>query len=240
MNFNFLQKYRASSEKTVNSFRKELPRFNVFQLSVFLIAYRLKPLVALFAASGNVRCNVLKPRVLLRTVPVLDTFRNVDNVARIERHGGLAPFLIPAASRQTNQNLPRTVVNVPVVAAARLKRYVRHWQNGPFAFLQVFGYQWVEITVANEILRVIHVRVALCKVAFERISLAVEPGAEFINQLLTVAHIHHAAARVYVGPQPACRQRANHPRRPETLSLPDLRARRLQLVLLCRRTAHRH
>ena len=46
--------------------------------------------------------------------------------------------------------------------------------------------------------------------------------------------------RVYVVQKSACEKRKNHTGGLKTVPVPDLRTRRFQLVLLCRRTAHRH
>ncbi len=64
---------------------------------------------------------VLHPTVFSGAVPVLHALGNGDDGARDQRNGFLAPFLIPAATAHADQHLYRTVVNVPVVAAARLE-----------------------------------------------------------------------------------------------------------------------
>lgn len=46
---------------------------------------------------------------------------DVDDVPGFKCYGRLATFLIPALSADTDQNLVRSVVDVPVVPAARLE-----------------------------------------------------------------------------------------------------------------------
>src|SRR5699024_1529499 len=75
---------------------------------------------------------------------------NGDGVAGGERLGRLAPFLIPAAAGGAQENLAAAlvgVVNVPVVAAARLKGDVGGGDT-------VFARQHLEIAVAHKILGV--------------------------------------------------------------------------------------
>ena len=78
---------------------------------------------------------MLKPTVSLCSVPVLHSFGNVDYVARIEGNGGLASFLIPTPARYADEYLTGTVVDVPVVAASRLERYVGHGEHGFLPFI---------------------------------------------------------------------------------------------------------
>lgn len=65
-----------------------------------------------------------EPAVTRGTVPVLHLRRDVDHIPRMQFPGLLAPLLIPAPAGYTDQDLPSAlvrVVDVPVVAAARLK-----------------------------------------------------------------------------------------------------------------------
>ena len=60
-------------------------------------------------------------------MPVLHVRRNVDDCAGEDLDGGLALLLIPAAACDTDQHLStafRRAVDMPVVAATRLKRYI--------------------------------------------------------------------------------------------------------------------
>ena len=63
---------------------------------------------------------VLEPRVFLCSVPVLHLGRNSDDGAGSHLNGSLAPFLIPAAPSNADEHLYLLVVNMPVIAAARL------------------------------------------------------------------------------------------------------------------------
>ena len=94
---------------------------------------------------------VLHPAVFGGAVPVLHAFGNGDDGARDQRNGFLAPFLIPAATAHADQHLNCTVVDVPVVAAARLETDVAE---------ATCGIEDGEIAVANEILGVCGIRFA--------------------------------------------------------------------------------
>ena len=77
--------------------------------------------------SGNFNRKVLEPCVLRSSVPVLYLGWYVHYVSGMKLAGLFAVFLIPSASRYANQHLTAAVfrvMNVPVVAAGRLKRYV--------------------------------------------------------------------------------------------------------------------
>lgn len=65
--------------------------------------------------------DVLEPTVLLRSVPVFYAFGNVNDVTGLKFDCRFAPFLIPALSADTNQNLVRSVVDVSVVPASGLE-----------------------------------------------------------------------------------------------------------------------
>lgn len=67
-----------------------------------------------------------EPAVGCGAVPVLYLGRDVDHVARMQLPGLLAPLLIPAPPCHTDEDLSAALagmVNVPVVAAARLEGY---------------------------------------------------------------------------------------------------------------------
>ena len=57
---------------------------------------------------------MLKPRILGGTVPMLHTFGNLNHHARFQLHRFLAPFLIPAATGNTNEHLHLFVMDVNV------------------------------------------------------------------------------------------------------------------------------
>ena len=93
------------------------------QLPIRLIRDRLAPFVlAVFA--GDFNGDVAEPAVGLSAVPVLDVGGDHDDAALLQADGGLALFLIPALACGADQQLAAAlggVVDVPVVAAARLK-----------------------------------------------------------------------------------------------------------------------
>lgn len=77
-----------------------------FELTVFLIGYRLTPLVRAVLAR-NLDGEMAEPTVRSRSVPVLNLGRNVDAVARLHLDSFLALLLIVAASStQTRICLP--------------------------------------------------------------------------------------------------------------------------------------
>ena len=121
----------------------------LFQRVILLIADRLQPLVAVARLGIGMVGEVLHPAVFGGTVPVLHTLGNGDDGARDQRNGFLAPFLIPAATAHANQHLNCTVVNMPVVAAARLEADVAEPTG---------GVEDGEVAVANEILGVCRIR----------------------------------------------------------------------------------
>ena len=59
-------------------------------------------------------------------MPMLYAFGNLNDNARFQLDGGFAPFLIPASTIDTYQHLHLLVVDMPVVAAARLEGDVDH------------------------------------------------------------------------------------------------------------------
>ena len=69
------------------------------------------------------------PAVRLDDLPegVIDGLLDDDDVAGVQASRGLAFLLVPAASRDADEDLPAApggVVDVPVVAASRLERHV--------------------------------------------------------------------------------------------------------------------
>ena len=93
---------------------------------------------------------MLEPGVFSGYVPVLHFGGNGDDGARSQLLRFLAPFLIPAATSDTDQYLYLLVVDVPIVAAARLEGYV------------VYTTAYIgQIAVANEILSIARVGLAL-------------------------------------------------------------------------------
>ena len=65
--------------------------------------------------------------VRCRTVPVLNTCRNVNAITGLHLHSIFATFLIVSTTCYTYQNLPTafgSMVDMPVVAAAGLEGYI--------------------------------------------------------------------------------------------------------------------
>ena len=123
----------------------------LFQRVILLIADRLQPLVAVARLGVGMVGEVLHPAVLGGAVPVLHTLGNGDDGAGDQRNGFLAPFLIPTATAHTDQHLNGTVVNMPVVAAARLEADVAETTR---------GVEEGEIAVSCEILGVGSIRLS--------------------------------------------------------------------------------
>ena len=117
----------------------------LFQCVILLIADRLQPLVAVAGLGISVIGEVLHPTVLGGAVPVLHAFGNGDDGARDQPNGFLAPFLIPATTAHADQHLHGTVVNVPIIATARLEADIAETSC---------GIKDGEVAVANEILGV--------------------------------------------------------------------------------------
>ena len=89
---------------------------------------------------------------------MLDTGRNIDDITRHEHSRLFAVFLIPARAVGTKKNLTASafsVVNMPIVAAARLKGDVC---NG-----YLLGRKHLQIAVADEILFKSRVRLSFRK-----------------------------------------------------------------------------
>ena len=123
----------------------------LFQRVILLIADRLQPLVAVARLGVGVIGEVLHPAVLGGAVPVLHALGDGDDGAGDQRNGFLAPLLIPATTTHPDQHLHGTVVNMPVVAAARLEADVAE---------TACGIEDGEVAVSNEILGVCCIRFA--------------------------------------------------------------------------------
>ena len=90
-----------------------------------------------------------EPAIRRGAVPVLDVRGDIYHVARREQARGLAFFLIVAAPGHAHKDLSAALlgmVDVPVVAAARLKRHVGN--------VHLAGGQRREVALPNEILRI--------------------------------------------------------------------------------------
>ncbi len=117
------------------------------KLIVFLVADRLAPLVCR-PFTRDLDRKVDKPAVLRRAVPVLDVRRDDHNVAGVQLARRLARFLVPAAAAGAEQDLAAAfggMVDVPVVAAGRLKGHVADGDT--------LGGEHIEVALADKILR---------------------------------------------------------------------------------------
>ena len=85
-------------------------------------------------------------------MPVLYALGNSDNSAGLHLDRRFAPLLIPAATINTDEHLHRLVMNVPVVAACRLKCHIDR--------ASIVGIQRSDITVADKVLCIISIEVA--------------------------------------------------------------------------------
>lgn len=113
----------------------------ISEFGIFLVGNGFEPDV--FAAlGGDFYGEMLEPAVLFSAVPMLDPGGDVDHVARAERTGGLAPFLIPALSGCDYEDLTPSflcLVDVPIVAAGGFKcdvgdKYLLRRQRMKIAF----------------------------------------------------------------------------------------------------------
>src|SRR5699024_3693570 len=100
-------------------------------LSVLLIIDSLQPFVG-GVFTRHLESQMREPAVFGSAMPVLDACRDHYCVAFVQLAGFFAPFLIPAAAADAQQHLSAAFVgmmDMPVVAAARLKRHVGDEQS---------------------------------------------------------------------------------------------------------------
>ena len=124
-------------------------RSGLAQLAVLRIGDGLQPLVGAVLA-GHLDSDVAEPGVLLGPVPVLDPGGDDDDGAGRQAHRLPARLLIPALAGGADEQLaaaPGGMMNVPVVAAARLEGYI----GGEQAAFR--GSQRIEEGFADEIAR---------------------------------------------------------------------------------------
>ena len=103
---------------------------------------------------------------------MFDFYGYGDDSAGSHLNGSLAPFLIPAAPSNTDEHLYLPVVNMPVIAAARLEGDVHHTTT-----------DICQIALTNEILSV-RIRLALGPLGVQGVTFVAEPSAELIDLLL--------------------------------------------------------
>lgn len=98
------------------------------QLVIILIGNRPQPFVR-NVFGGNLNRQMRKPTVRCRSAPMLDSCGNIYHISGMKPPCLFAPFLIAAFARKANMNLSAAfirIMNMPVVAAAWLKRYVKN------------------------------------------------------------------------------------------------------------------
>ena len=96
---------------------------SLVELTVFFVRNGFEPLVGSVLA-GNLECKMGEPAIGRRPVPVLDIGRDRDDRTGLEADSGPPLLLLPALAGRADQELAsagRGVMDVPVVAAARLK-----------------------------------------------------------------------------------------------------------------------
>ena len=104
------------------------PERDSAKLAIHLVVHSLQPLVGA-AISGHLQGQMGEPAVRSCAVPMLYLGRDVDHIPGMQLPGFLAPLLIPAPTGHADQDLAAAlpgVVNVLVVAAARLEGHVVH------------------------------------------------------------------------------------------------------------------
>ena len=93
---------------------------------ILFIANGFEPFVRGARLILGMNRQVLHPRVRSGSVPVFDAFGDSNHRSRSKRNSGLVPFLIPTLTAHADQHLNRSVVNMPVIAATRFERHIRH------------------------------------------------------------------------------------------------------------------
>lgn len=92
---------------------------------------------------------------------MLHTLQNVNHIPCLQLDGRLSPFLVPAFATDADQDLSCPVMNMPVVAAARLKGHIGHRQNRGLALSQIHRLQRSKETVTDKVLGIGAVRLSL-------------------------------------------------------------------------------
>ena len=91
----------------------------LFQLTIFLVCYRLAPLIGCLLAR-YFHCQMAEPAIRCSAMPMLNLCRNVDAVARFQLDGFFAFLLIISTSGYAYKNLSATalcMMDMPVVPA---------------------------------------------------------------------------------------------------------------------------
>ena len=97
----------------------------LFQLTIFLVCYRLAPLIGCLLAR-YFHCQMAEPAIRCGTMPMLNLCRNIDTVTRFQFGCFLALFLIISTSGYAYKNLSATalcMMDMPVVPALNWTPY---------------------------------------------------------------------------------------------------------------------
>ena len=114
---------------SIKKIRAPLARIIKFRLlpnrfGVFGVAYRFKPSIFIILRVAFY-CQVRKPAVGSRPVPMHYIWRNLHNIPLFERPCGLALLLIKSLAANRNEYLPSRMA-MPIIAATGLKSYIRN------------------------------------------------------------------------------------------------------------------
>ena len=112
------------------------------------------------ALIARMSSQMLKPGICLRSMPMLDPFGNVNNVTRQQSDGRFPPLLIPASSRDTDQDLMESMMNVPVIAASRFESHVGKTLYRLLTLRQIFWLDGSQMTIPDEIASITGVNVS--------------------------------------------------------------------------------
>ena len=104
---------------------------------------------------------VLEPGICLRSMPMLDPFWDVDDVTWQQGDGRFPPLLIPTSSRDTDQDLMESMMNVPVIAASRLESHVGKTLYRLLTLRQILWLDGGQMTIPDEIAGITGVRITL-------------------------------------------------------------------------------
>ena len=114
-----------------------------------LVCDRLQPLVFCLLP-WNFHSDVAEPGISLGTMPMLYIGGDGDHHARTKADGLFSVFLIPTFSGCTDEELPSATfgaVDMPMIAAARLKRHIGKKNGAVLRFCQR-----IEIGLPDEVL----------------------------------------------------------------------------------------
>jgi len=99
---------------------------------------------------------------------MLHALRNVNHIPCLQLDGRLPPFLVPTFAADADQDLSCPVMNMPVVAAARLKGHIGHRQNRGLALSQIHRLQRRKEAVPDKVLGIGAVRLSLREIGLAK------------------------------------------------------------------------